>query len=106
MDGSLSTRNKLGVPVYESFYMIEDEYLDDLHYLEEIYKYFNLSKLQVDHSWVCGKYYWVIHFLQKTHKLGKSYYEVCELSRKKELAVRRILYDYVQECRKVDEHVN
>ena len=34
MDGTLSTRNKLGVPVYESFYMTEDEYLDDLHYLK------------------------------------------------------------------------
>ena len=50
LDGTLSTRNKLGVQVYESFYMTKDEYLDDLHYLGEIYKYFNLSELQVCHS--------------------------------------------------------
>ena len=106
LDGSYSSKNKLGVPTYESFYMTLDEYLDDLHYLEEIYKYFNLSQLHIDHSWVWGKYFWVKHFLRKNHKLGKSYHEICDLSRKTELSVRRILYDYVQECRKVDDYVN
>ena len=48
LDGTLSTRNQLGVPVYESFYMTEDEYLDDLHYLEEIYKYSISSLLILD----------------------------------------------------------
>ena len=105
LDGTLSSRNILGVRVYESFYMNENEYLDDIHYTEEIYKYFNLSELKINHACQWGKYYWVKHFLLKNEKCKTSYREICEISKKTELAVRRILYDYINECKKVDTQV-
>ena len=85
--------------------MNENEYIDDIHYMEEIYKYFNMSRLKIDHAWLWGKYFWVKYFLVKNEKRRISYREIVELSRTTELAVRRVLYDYVTECKKVDPHV-
>ena len=105
LDGTYSKQNKLGIQPYELFYMTRDQYLDDINYLEEIYKYFKLSELRVNHAWVWGKYYWVKHFVSKNKDPAKSYKDICGLARKTELSVRRLLYEYVEDCRRVDDNI-